>query len=409
MKRAQAKELFGSLSESSESLSASPPPGTWPPTIDPSRSYPVPRVDTTVQRGDNSQQRHTRWLKEPPSAPPRLEPKRRGRPAIMATTTGPTTSSSIKPGQEEAPTTTGRTPPVSITAAGSGGLTASGRTRKSAGTRKIRPVTASMAAPSTARGRSRESVRQASPAASSTAHGLSREPGRQPPTKADSSSPGLGSPASNQSGSRAGSTGQTAKKPPGPSIRFMEILRPPRTEVGTIAALERVPSPNVGLRPQEGPLAVSSESTGPARTQGPTGRATSASPPPPAKRAAAAAAPSMTAASTTRPPSAPPAAIGVPREGLREPLALPLPPFAYQPPGPSPLPPAPPAYVVNQRWHAKPGVPLHVPIQLPDGDIVNVPMSAIRHNRKFRAHSSTGRWVMRFASDGRLTMCRKVQ
>ncbi|KAL0105559.1 hypothetical protein PUN28_016921 [Cardiocondyla obscurior] len=393
MKRAQEKELFGSLSESSGSPPASPPPGAWPPAIDPSRRYPVPRVGTTVQRGDGSQQRHTRWLKKPPPAPPKPEPKGRGRPAILTTTAEPATSSTSKPGQPEAP---GKAPPVSI-GTGSGKLTAGSRTRKTAGTRKIQPVTAATAAPSTARGQPRKSGRQASRAALSATHGPSRELDHQPPIKPGKGDPGLGGPASSKSAVKAGPTRRTTEKPPGPSIRSMEIVRLPRTEVRAIAALERVPSANVGVRPPEGPPTPGSSR--------PAERATPAPPPPPAKQAAATTALPMAAASTTRPRSAPPAAISVPRE----PLTLPLPPFAFQPSGPLPLPPAPPAYVISQGWHARPGVPLHVPIQLPDGDIVNVPMSAIRHNRKFRAHSSTGRWVMRFASDGRLTMCRKVQ
>ncbi|KAL0108671.1 hypothetical protein PUN28_015267 [Cardiocondyla obscurior] len=265
-KKKRLRDLFGSMSKESESPPASPPPGVWPPPIDPRRRYPAPRVGTRVQRGDGSQRAYTRWLEELPPAPPKTTRNRQNQP------TG---------------TTTTRKPP-----------------------RKGTAVASKAAASGT--------VASAPPTATASGPGGSREQERQP------------------FGKEATTAG-----------RINAATRDKSTARGT--TMTSIPG-----------------SSG----QGQDARQTSATP-----------------------------------------LVLPLPPFAAVKLSRPPVtpPPAPAAYVINKGWTARAGVPLQVPIQLPDGEIVQVPMSAIQQNRKYRARSATGRWVLRFAADGRLTLCRKVQ
>ncbi|KAL0102397.1 hypothetical protein PUN28_017974 [Cardiocondyla obscurior] len=47
-------------------------------------------------------------------------------------------------------------------------------------------------------------------------------------------------------------------------------------------------------------------------------------------------------------------------------------------------------------------------IKLPSDEIVEVPVSAIWKNRKFRARTEGGRWLLRFEPDGSLRTCRKM-
>ncbi|KAL0098741.1 hypothetical protein PUN28_020697 [Cardiocondyla obscurior] len=229
-KREQLKELFGSMSESSDSPSASPPPGVWPPTINPSRSYPVPRVGTKVQRGDGSQRQHTRWMREPSPAPPKFNPRGQGRPTTTTVTGEPTTIASAGSDRMKGPVTTARTSAAGPAEATNSGATTSGQTRKPAKSGKVRPVKPSMLA-------------------SSATHCRTCTPDHQRAAKTVIDGPGPENSGASQSETLAGTTNQEAKKSLGPSIRSMEVLRPPRAEVKTVAGLERVSSTGTDARP----------------------------------------------------------------------------------------------------------------------------------------------------------------
>ncbi|KAL0108664.1 hypothetical protein PUN28_015260 [Cardiocondyla obscurior] len=355
--REKCKELFGSLSEDSDSLPDSPSPGAWPPPIDPGRRHRVSRTGTEIQRGDSSRDRHTRWLMETPPAPPKT-----GRRSV---TTG---QSGLK------------------------GETASGRT-----------AAADMAAPC--------SSAAAMPASGSQAKMARKQPPRtkgrttgstgaetKPPRDDTSSQPGITDPGRAITNSpaerKAGGSGQgppkshrvtepATKKPTlppgikrgptarrGPIIRSVQVIRQPDTGIRTVASIAAT-------------------------------KRSSPAPPPPEVEHVDPRVTTPTIANTT---------LGEPSNQTARPPDVPTIPPATSPSA-APLivpPPAPPAYLRKDGWISRPGIPLAVPIQLPDGTCISVPMSAIRHNRKWRARTATGRWIFRFATNGRLTMCRKV-
>ncbi|XP_070531359.1 uncharacterized protein [Cardiocondyla obscurior] len=207
----------------------------------------------------------------------------------------------------------------------------------------------------------------------------------------------------------------------------MEILQPARPEPRNIAGIEV----SVPDRSQTGPITTPGgppARDGAARLKAPRIRPATA---------ATLAKPATTRARGGTMSSSAAAKIPTGLATAGTPAVLPLPPFALElrqttapPVAPSPMPPAappptslaappptllavtsptPPAYVREKGWMSRPGIPLAVPVQLPNGEVTSVPMSAIRHNRKWRARTATGRWLLRFAPDGRLTMCRKIQ
>ncbi|KAL0114828.1 hypothetical protein PUN28_011873 [Cardiocondyla obscurior] len=169
-----------------------------------------------------------------------------------------------------------------------------------------------------------------------------------------------------------------------PTIRSIQVLRPPDTERGTVASITAVRD-----------TTLASTSSGPERRD----------PQPSATSTAAGIIMDLASGRTEAIPA-------IPFAAPTRVLTLPLPPFAAAMPPrvvPQVIPsPAPPAYVQQKGWVSRPRIPLAVPIQLPDGTCISVPMSAIRHNRKWQARTATGRWILRFAADGRLTMCRKI-
>ncbi|KAL0116446.1 hypothetical protein PUN28_009831 [Cardiocondyla obscurior] len=167
----------------------------------------------------------------------------------------------------------------------------------------------------------------------------------------------------------------------GPTIRAVKIVQPPGAEIKTVASIMAAGKPIVAATPSE--------------IRQTDARATASST---ADETTVVTIPGGRENATAGPSSAPAAAA---------PPSL----ATISPPGTAPLilpPPAPPAYIRQEGWISRPGIPLAVPIQLPDGTCISVPMSAIQHNRKWRARTPTRRWILRFASDGRLTMCRKV-
>ncbi|KAL0110699.1 hypothetical protein PUN28_013963 [Cardiocondyla obscurior] len=376
-KKERLRELFGSMSEESESPPASPPPGVWPSPIDPSRRYPAPRVGTWVQRGDGSQRAHTRWLEELPPAPPKTTRNRQNQPTGTTTTRKPPRKGTAVASKAAASSTVASAPPT-VTASGPGGSREQERQPPGKGATTAGRINAATRDKSTARGTTMPSI----PGNSGQRQGgLSTAP--QPPK----------------------TTRYGSQEPPKPIFRSMKVVRPPRPEVPTVAGIERQPTTS------EHPVQAFAQKHTRATETPSTTRAVAArgSMPPPATARNPAAAPGNAPAEVRA--TAEVAAISDARQTSATPLVLPLPPFAAAMSSRPPVtpPPAPPAYVVNKGWTARAGVPLQVPIQLPDEEIVQVPMSAIQQNRKYRARSATGRWVLRFAADGRLTLCRKVQ
>lgn len=59
-----------------------------------------------------------------------------------------------------------------------------------------------------------------------------------------------------------------------------------------------------------------------------------------------------------------------------------------------------------QRTRSPTGKPL--PVSLPTGERVLVPHAAVHRNRKYRARTESGRWLLRFDPQGRLKMCRRL-
>ncbi|KAL0120493.1 hypothetical protein PUN28_008317 [Cardiocondyla obscurior] len=47
-------------------------------------------------------------------------------------------------------------------------------------------------------------------------------------------------------------------------------------------------------------------------------------------------------------------------------------------------------------------------VKLPTGEVITVPISAVWKNRKFRARTSSGKWLLRFDGDGTLRTCRRI-
>ncbi|KAL0098897.1 hypothetical protein PUN28_020807 [Cardiocondyla obscurior] len=278
----KCRELFGSLSEDSDSLPASPPPRAWPPPVDPKRRRRIPRKGTKIQRGDSSRDRHTSWLMETPPAPPKASRK------------------SAATGQS-----------------GPKGKTASGRNTI---------------------------TDMATPGGSATAM------------------PASGSQAKMADGQPPRAKGRTTS---GSGAK----IKPPRVDTSGQPGITD-PVKTTTNKPAEGKASGSGQK--PTRDR-------------------------QVAESATRKPA------------VRPPDVPATPPATF--PSTVPLivpPPTPPAYLRRDGWISRPGKPLAIPIQLPDGTCISVPMSAIRHNRKWRARTATGRWILRFATDGRLTMCRKV-
>ncbi|KAL0104087.1 hypothetical protein PUN28_017052 [Cardiocondyla obscurior] len=375
--REKLRELFGSLSEGSDSPPASPPPGTWPPPVDPSLRYPVPRVGTSIQQGDSSQQRRTRWLEEPPPALPKTSRRARGPfrptevPAAKTAVNVPATGQPGKgPGSSKKTPKPGTQPADATKAAAMPGRsnTSSGQGRKMA-TEPPRGEARAMAS------RQRERLPKVPPAPTKVLTIRSRGP---PP-------------------------------PAGPTIREMRTIRPPRSEVVDIAGIENITAARDQPRPSCPATRPGTSSRTVEHGTRPAEPTITSVPPTPAPavlpadpREVPATSVSPTFGKTTGPTST----------GMSAVLAMPLPPFAIgllQPTAPPAAPPpTPPAYVREKGWAARPGVPLAVPIQLPDKEYTSVPMSAIRQNRKWRARTSTGRWLLRFAPDGRLSLLRKL-
>ncbi|KAL0124098.1 hypothetical protein PUN28_006117 [Cardiocondyla obscurior] len=403
--REKLHELFGSLSEGSESPPASPPPGAWPPPVDPSRRYPVPRVETSVQRGDGSQRGHTRWLKELPPALPKTPRKGQGRPRALPDSAAGATE-----------TTTARS------RKGPGQTTATGPQRSA---RKAQPTRTG--ATSTSENR-RTDGGPAKTTAPEAHQGKAKDPGTSRPQV----QPPGPSAARKESAKPPMRRNQNSPPRQGPTIWAMEILQPARREPKNVAGIEvSIPDRDqTGLTTTPGGPPVRGGTT---RLKAPRIRpATAAAATKPATTRArggtvslSEAARMSTTANTPTVLPLPPFALEL-RQTTTPPVAPPpMPPVApptTTPAAPPPTPlaapsptliavtsPTPPAYVRDKGWTSRPGIPLAVPVQLPNGEITSVPMSAIRHNRKWRARTATGRWLLRFAPDGRLTMCRKIQ
>ncbi|KAL0116411.1 hypothetical protein PUN28_009798 [Cardiocondyla obscurior] len=51
----------------------------------------------------------------------------------------------------------------------------------------------------------------------------------------------------------------------------------------------------------------------------------------------------------------------------------------------------------------------YIRVKLPTEEIVDVPVSAVWKNRKFRARTANGRWLLRFEADGTLRTCRRLE
>ncbi|KAL0107424.1 hypothetical protein PUN28_015762 [Cardiocondyla obscurior] len=372
-KQERLKDLFGSMSDSSDSP-ASPPPGAWPPPVDPSRRYSVPGVGTKIQRGDRSQRQHTRWMEETPPAPPRTGSRGRNQPAATITPGVP---------QQKAasPAATGTATTSNLAARASTSTAA----RPSSQARKVSGSQAAKAATTSKAGTTRD-PRRALQTTGNQPGESGRARGAKPPAAAPV--PILEIRSVKRKGQDLPSRRQ-------PIFKEMTTIRPPRSTIPTVAAIEGSTSCHQEVAGAPGP------SDGPAKQTLTTARApdmttTPSQARPRESRAAAAAGKEAGPTATTR--------------GTATPLVLPLPPFAVPLlTSPAVMPPAPPAYVRAQGWTTRPRIPMAVPIQLPDGEYVSVPMSAIRHNRKWRARTSTGKWILRFAPDGRLTVWRKVQ
>ncbi|KAL0128417.1 hypothetical protein PUN28_003592 [Cardiocondyla obscurior] len=358
-KKERLKELFGSMSDESESPPPSPPPGAWPPTIDPSRRYPVPRVRTQVQRGDGSQRSHTRRLEKLPPAPPKATRKERSQP------TG---------------TTAARKPPRKIT---TDAVVTANMTASDAVTTV--PPTTSASGSSGSSSQARQLPRKRAPA---TKLINTAAPGRNTISKtAATSEPGSSGPARGgltTAPQSIGATGHSSQAHQKPIFRSMDLVRPPRPEVPTVVGIERhsTTGGRIGQSLAQKPAKASEM---PHITRAMTAIA-SAPPPAVPWDSVAAAGSSSTEIRTTAEGAAPSYTCRVPAASL----TLPLSPFATA--MSVALPPASPAYVIST-----------VHIQLPDGEFIQVPTSAIWHNRKYRARSATGRWVLRFAPDGRIT------
>ncbi|KAL0108680.1 hypothetical protein PUN28_015276 [Cardiocondyla obscurior] len=399
------RELFGSLSEESESPPASPPPGAWPPPVDPSRRYPVPRVGTSVQRGDGSQRGHTRWLEELPPALPKAPRKSQGRPRALpdpaAGTTKTTTARSGKgPGQATTTDPQGSTKKLQPTRASS---TSSSDSRRTDG------GPAKTAAYKAHRGETEDVGTSRPPRPTESAKTPTRRHQRSPPRQ-------------------------------GPTIRAMEVIQPARREPKNIAGIEiSMPDKNqTGLTATPGgppahgraarlkaprirpAIAATTAKLATARTRGGTISSSTAVRLPTTANAPAVL-PLPPFALELRRATAPPVATS-PMAPVVPPTTTPAAPPQTSPASPPPpsltapsptlatvTSPTPPAYIREKEWTSRPGIPLAVPIQLPNGEITSVPMSAIRHNRKWRARTATGKWLLRFAPDGRLSMCRKIQ
>ncbi|KAL0108669.1 hypothetical protein PUN28_015265 [Cardiocondyla obscurior] len=403
--REKLHELFGSLSEGSESPPASPPPGAWPPPVDPSRRYPVPRVGTSVQRGDGSQRGHTRWLEEPPPALPKAPRKGQGRPRALPDSAAGATKTTIARSRKGPGQTTATGPQGSAGKAQPAGTSAT----STSGNRRTDGGPIKTTAPEAHQGKTKDpgtSRPQAQPPGPSAAR---KDPAKPPVRHRQNSPPRQG-----------------------PTIRAMEILQPARREPRNIAGIE-VSIPD---RDQSGLTTM---------PRGPLAHGRTTRLKAPRIRPATAAAATEPATTRARGGTVSLAAAARMSTTPNTPTVLPLPPFALElrqtttpPVAPPPMPPvapptttpaatpptplaapsptliavtspAPPAYVREKGWTSRPGIPLAVPVQLPNGEITSVPMSAIRHNRKWRARTATGRWLLRFAPDGRLTMCRKIQ
>ncbi|KAL0102402.1 hypothetical protein PUN28_017979 [Cardiocondyla obscurior] len=354
----KCRELFGSLSEDSDSLPASPPPGAWPPPVDPGRRRRVPRKGTEIQRGDSSRDRHTSWLMEILPAPPKAGRK--------SATTG---QSGLKGKTASGRITTAdmATPGGSATA-----MPASGSQEKMADRQ-----------PPRAKGRTTSgSGAKIKPPRDNT----SGQPGITDPVRTAANRPAEGKASgSGQKPTKDRQVAESATKKPalppgmkrgpairrGPVIRSVQVIRPPATDIKTVASITLTKGSSPAPPPPPPPEAKRVDHRETASTVASTRL------------------PSNQAARPPDVPATPPAT---------SPSAVPL----IVPP------PTPPAYLRRDGWISKPGIPLAVPIQLPDGTCISVPMSAIRHNRKWRARTATGRWILRFATNGRLTMCRKV-
>ncbi|KAL0128591.1 hypothetical protein PUN28_003746 [Cardiocondyla obscurior] len=366
-KREKIKELFGSLSEDSDSP-ASPPPGAWPPPVDPGRRYRVPRVGTSVQRGDSSRDRHTSWMGEPPPATPRPAPGSRG----QATAT---TSRGEPAGKKAA-----RTAAATKMAAPGSAVTTRPATGGPGKTARERPPQDRLPASS-------GSGDKAQYGGTTSRTAIANAEGSLPTNPTGSSTEARGQKMAR--GQRAKALppmppglkrGSTSRR--GPTIRAVQMVQPPGAEIKTVASILTAGKPIV-------------TATSTAFRQADARAAASTM----ADDATAATVPGGREDTVAGPASAPV-------------MAYPPPPAVTSTPGTVPVilpPPAPPAYIRQEGWISRPGILLAVPIQLPDGTCISAPMSAIRHNRKWRARTTTGRWILRFAADGRLTMCRRVQ
>ncbi|KAL0098744.1 hypothetical protein PUN28_020700 [Cardiocondyla obscurior] len=235
-KQDKLRELFGSLSEDSDSP-ASPPPGAWPPPIDPGRRYRVPRIGTSIQRGDGSRDRHTRWMGEPPPATPRTTQKNRGQTTATTTQSDPTKKK-----------TAGITAAAKMAAPGSSVATrpATGGPGKMARERPPQdrpPATAS----------TRDKTHQVETTSRTTTAGS----GSSVPTSLAESGAGTRgqkltrghrtkAPPPVPPGLRRGSTTRR-----GPTIRAVQIVQPPGTEIKTVASIMAAGKPVLTATPSE--------------------------------------------------------------------------------------------------------------------------------------------------------------
>ncbi|KAL0132878.1 hypothetical protein PUN28_000538 [Cardiocondyla obscurior] len=306
-------------------------------------------------------------MEEPPPATPRTTQKKRGQNAATATRSDPS-------GKKAA----GTTAATKMAAPGSSDTTRPatrdpGKMARNQATQDEPLATASTSGQkhpveTTRQATTTDAGRSAPTSLTESGTGTrGRDPARGQRTKAPPPMP---------PGLRRGSTTRR-----GPTIRAVKIVQPPGAEIKTVASILAARKPIVaatpsGIRRTDARAIASSDADKTTVVTTPGGRE------------------NVTAGPSSTPAAAAPPSLATVSPPGTVPLILPA--------------PAPPAYVRREGWISRPGIPLAVPIQLPDGTCISVPMSAIRHNRKWRARTPTGRWILRFATDGRLTMCRKV-